>query len=74
VVAQGDAPPLGGRWPTSLWLPGVELDDAHPIPLASDLLPGTYDLLVGLYDPTTGTRLRLPDGNDSLRLTEINVP
>ena len=32
-LAQGDAPPLGGRWPTSLWLPGMVLDDVHTIPL-----------------------------------------
>ena len=74
VLAQGDAPPLGGRWPTSLWLPGVALDDVHTIPLPSDLPSGTYRLLVGLYDPATGDRLRLPDGTDGVRLSEIKLP
>jgi hypothetical protein len=74
LVGQGDAPPLGGRWPTSLWLPGIALDDVHTIPLSGDLLPGTYDLLVGIYDPRTGQRLLLPDGSDSVRLTGITVP
>jgi hypothetical protein len=74
AVSQGDAPPLGGRWPTSLWLPGVALDDAHTIPLPADLQPGTYQLLVGLYDPVTGARLALPSGEDALRLLEINLP
>ncbi|MFN2168927.1 MAG: hypothetical protein ACK2U9_22050, partial [Anaerolineae bacterium] len=59
VLAQGDAPPLDGRWPTSLWGPGVQLDDAHTIPLPAGLVPGTYQLWVGLYDPETGTRLPL---------------
>jgi hypothetical protein len=74
ALAQGDGPPLGGRWPTSLWLPGVALDDIHTIPLTGDLPLGTYHLLVGLYDPVTGDRLALPDGSDALRLTEITLP
>ncbi len=68
IVSQGDAPPLGGRWPTSLWRPGVVLDDTHLVPLPPDLPPGTYHLLVGLYDPATGRRLPLPDGRDAVRL------
>jgi len=74
LVGQGDAPPLDGRWPTSLWLPGITLDDVHTIPLSGDLLPGTYHLLVGLYDPKTGQRLLLPGGSDSVRLAGIAVP
>jgi hypothetical protein len=74
VLAQGDAPPLGGRWPTSLWLPSVMLDDVHTVPLPADLPPGTYELVVGLYNPATGVRLPRPDGRDALRLTEINLP
>jgi hypothetical protein len=68
ALAQGDAPPLGGRWPTSLWLPGVRLDDEHRVPLPGDLPAGSYELLVGLYDPATGARLPLADGGDALRL------
>jgi hypothetical protein len=74
VLAQGDALPVGGRWPTSLWLPGVAVDDAHTVPLPPDLPPGTYALLVGLYDPATGKRLLLPDGRDALRLDELVLP
>jgi hypothetical protein len=74
ALAQGDAAPMGGRWPTSLWLPGVPLDDVHAVQLPSDLLPGTYGLLVGLYDPTTGDRLLLSDGADSVHLPGIDLP
>lgn len=74
AIAQGDAPPMGGRWPTSLWLPGVAINDAHTIPLPSELAPGTYHLLVGLYNPATNERLPLADGADAIRLTEINLP
>jgi hypothetical protein len=68
ALAQGDAPPLGGRWPTSLWLPGLRLDDEHRVPLPADLPAGPYELLVGLYDPATGARLPLAGGSDALRL------
>ena len=74
AVAQGDAPPLGGRWPTSLWRPGVALDDEHTIPLPADLPPGSYRLRVGLYEPQTGRRLLLPDGSDALLLTTLALP
>jgi hypothetical protein len=74
VAAQGDAPPLGGRWPTSLWLPGTVLDDQHTIALSADLAPGTYRIVVGLYDPVSGDRLPLPDGSDALPLAELQLP
>jgi hypothetical protein len=74
VVAQNDSPPLGGLWPASLWLPGVALDDVHTIALPPGLAPGTYRLVVGLYDPHSGSRLPLPDGSDALRLAEIRLP
>ncbi len=73
AIAQGDAPPLDGRWPTSLWIPGVTLDDVHTLPLPGDLAVGTYDLLVGLYDPESGERLRLPDGRDAVRLNRVEI-
>jgi hypothetical protein len=74
VVAQGDSPPMAGRWPTSLWLPGLALDDAHSIPLPPGLPAGRHGLLVGLYDPLTGERLRLPDGSDAALLVETDLP
>jgi hypothetical protein len=73
-LAQGDGPPLEGRWPTSLWLPGVPVDDFRPVSLPSDLPAGTYDLLVGLYDPGTNHRLSLVDGSDALRITGVYLP
>jgi hypothetical protein len=74
VLAQGDSPPLAGRWPTSSWLPGVALDDTHTIQLPIDLPPGAYHLLVGLYDPSTFERLRLSDGADAVDLGVIQLP
>jgi hypothetical protein len=74
IVSQGDGPPLEGRWPTLLWLPGVLLDDTHHVPLGATLPPGTYDLLVGLYDPETDRRLALADGSDAVRLGGVDLP
>jgi len=73
AIAQGDSPPLEGRWPTTLWLPGVRLDDLHTIALPDALQAGTYHLLVGLYDPETSERLRLPDGRDGVRLDGVEI-
>ena len=72
-LSQGDAPPMDGRWPTYLWLPGVVLSDLHRVPLPADVAPGEYDLLVGLYDPNTGTRLPLVTGGDAVRIPDIPI-
>ena len=70
TVAQGDGPPRNGGalYPTSVW--GVErIADTHALPIPKTLAPGTYAIVVGLYDPTTEERLpvdpvwyRTPDG------------
>jgi hypothetical protein len=73
IVAQSDDMPLKGRWPTSLWLPGVSLDDQHTIALPQDLHEGVFSLLVGLYDPDTGARLPLASGGDALLLGEVDL-
>jgi hypothetical protein len=71
LIGQGDAQPLAGRWPTSLWPPGFSFSDTHTVLLPADLAAGTYDLLIGLYEPSTGQRLRLPDGMDAIRLEGV---
>jgi hypothetical protein len=71
IVSQGDGPPLDGRWPTLLWLPGVALDDVHRVALPAGLHEGPYDLLVGLYDPVTGARLPASSGGDAVRIEGI---
>jgi hypothetical protein len=44
-----DGPPMGGRYPTSVWLPGDVVPDIHPIVLAPETPVGTYRLQVGMY-------------------------
>ncbi len=55
-VAQNDAPPRGGAYPTSLWVPGEVVSDTVNLSLR-DVPPGEYRLAVGLYRPETGARL-----------------
>lgn len=61
-VAQGDGPPLMGDYPTSMWAAGEVIADPHPVALPSDLPPGEYHLLVGMYDLETMKRLPRLDG------------
>ena len=65
-LAQSDGPPA---WP---WPVGSAILDKRTISTAA-LAAGSYRVLLGLYDPTTGERLSLPDGNDSLLLETTQV-
>jgi hypothetical protein len=46
LVAQHDSPPL---LPTSLWVPGIQVIDAHMLLLPTDLPSSIYQIRVGLY-------------------------
>jgi 4-amino-4-deoxy-L-arabinose transferase-like glycosyltransferase len=50
TVAQADAPPLHGDYPTTAWQPNIDVVDPHALTLPDDLPPGEYTLLVGFYD------------------------
>jgi 4-amino-4-deoxy-L-arabinose transferase-like glycosyltransferase len=67
LVAQNDSQPGGGGFPTSLLPVGVTVDDAHVLP-AGALAPGDYQIEVGVYDASSGSRLRLQgSGEDAFR-------
>jgi hypothetical protein len=59
VVAQADAPPQAGRYPTRWWEPGEPTADPHAIALPAHLPPGEYRVRTGMYRPDTGERLPL---------------
>jgi 4-amino-4-deoxy-L-arabinose transferase-like glycosyltransferase len=73
LIGQGDGPPFDNDYPTSYWLPGEILADAHVLSLDDDRAVNAY-LLVGLYRLSDGRRLptylatgeRIPD--DAIRL------
>ncbi|HEV8638799.1 MAG TPA: hypothetical protein VG370_31700 [Chloroflexota bacterium] len=71
-IAQWDAQPLGGRYPTSLWPVGETVDDAFRLPIPADARPGDYRLIAGLYLLPELARLRL-DGGDAVELGWLSV-
>jgi 4-amino-4-deoxy-L-arabinose transferase-like glycosyltransferase len=54
TVAQRDAPPWQGRFPTSSWRPGTLIVDVNDLPLPADLPAGEYSLVAGMFDPASG--------------------
>jgi hypothetical protein len=83
-VAQVDSQPLSGRqplsggYPTSFWDKGEFLADPYSLLVPEDVLPGEYELRVGMYLPASGGRLPLLDADgqvlgDSISLGWITV-
>lgn len=74
IVTQSDGPPAAGSRPTTGWLPGEVIHDAHTLAVPAGAAPGDYRLRVGLYDPATGERLPVTAAGlptaDHLFLTE----
>lgn len=60
VVAQWDSQPLGGRYPTSLWSAGEQVEDSFDLPLDAGARAGAT-LIVGMYDLETMERLPVGD-------------
>ena len=73
IQGYGDGEPGGGNLPTTSWLAGEYLTDAHQINVNSAAPPGAYRLRIGLYDPTTGQRLLTPDGKDYVEIGPVTV-
>jgi hypothetical protein len=68
VVAQMDRPPADGAYPTSVWDPGEIVRDSVQVPVPSEVpqgewvgIPAGYEIIVGLYDFETGSRLPVLD-------------
>jgi hypothetical protein len=59
--------------PTNAWLPGEIVADTYRIVVDADAPPGTYTLIVGMYDAATGARLVVEGGGDSIVIGEIQV-
>jgi hypothetical protein len=68
ILAQGDAPPRDGRYPTTAWAAGERFQDTYELVIPTGVQPGSYYLLAGLYNPHNSTRLPLADGSDHVRL------
>jgi hypothetical protein len=77
TVAQADAQPLAGAYPTSRWQPGETVIDELLLPLPTDLPPGDYRLLLGLYRWDTLARLPVKNdrtGENAIQLEALQIP
>lgn len=70
LIAGHDAPPAGGARPTTGWLPGEYLVDAHALAFTDEAMgyAGPAVLEVGLYDPISGARAPTASGADHVIL------
>lgn len=73
VVAANDAMPNNGEFPTTGWIENEYITDNHSLAL-ENVSTGTYQIEIGLYDPTTGARLKLADGQDRILLAPLQIP
>jgi hypothetical protein len=63
LFAQKDRPPLHNIVPTQYWQAGDEMLDVYHVPIGRSVPPGTYNLVIGLYDQKTLQRLPLLDAH-----------
>ncbi|MGD9147698.1 MAG: glycosyltransferase family 39 protein [Anaerolineae bacterium] len=78
IVTQADSPPGDPFFPTTTWLPGDIVLDAHTLALPAGAPPGDYTLLIGLYHQPTSQRLEARDDDgqslgDGLLLGPIHL-
>ena len=66
------AHPVGGYYPTGAWAQNEVVSDFHEFELEPFLLPGTYDLEVGLFSPFRSDGLPTTDG-DWLKVAGVQV-
>jgi 4-amino-4-deoxy-L-arabinose transferase-like glycosyltransferase len=75
VVGQSDSFPGAGQRPTTGWLPGEIIADSHTLTFTAPPAAGAYRLIAGLYNPLTGQRLSLVNGQgDTILLAQVNLP
>jgi hypothetical protein len=78
-VAQADGFIMEDRAPSAMWTRGQTLVDRHVLQMPSDLQPGRYQLLTGIYNgKSAGERLPVRTANqagvtDSVVLGEVEV-
>jgi hypothetical protein len=66
MVAQQDAPPLGGGNPTQTWVADEQIVETVQLAVAANAQPGPYTVWFGFYDPDTGQRVPLLDRQGAL--------
>ena len=74
IVAQKDSKPQTGFYSTPYWQPGETIIDVHTLPLKFEVSPGRYDLLIGLYEIESGTRLQILDEQGHFQSDSVRLP
>ena len=74
MVAQDDAEPGRGAFPTDQWEPGEVVESSYVLHLPAESATGKYRLITGFYDGVTGERLGTEKGGDTATLVEFNLP
>ena len=64
VIGQHDGVPDSGRRPTTGWIKDEIIVDSHAMIFNDKKTTGVAQVEIGLYDPATGQRLRMPEGSD----------
>ncbi len=72
LIAQHDAMPLNDLRPMSSLPAGEDVLDHHGLALPADFT-GTVRIVLGLYDPATGQRLKTTDGRETVELGTVRV-
>ncbi len=74
LIAQHDSPPANGSRPTSGWVSGEMVTDAHALVFSDNGYSGSAVIEVGLYDPVSGARVPTPDGSGRILLpTRVTI-
>lgn len=72
LVAQHDAAPLNDLRPTFTLPAGELVRDNHGLALPAGY-QGSLRVVIGLYDPATGRRVRMADGREAVELGTVTV-
>ena len=70
LVVGSDAIPDEWRRPTTGWIADEFISDPHHLIVPADLSPGSYRILIGLYEVNSLERLLIDSGNDALFLSQ----
>ncbi|NLF02913.1 MAG: hypothetical protein GX601_18270 [Anaerolineales bacterium] len=70
---QQDNEPVSGQAATTLWAPGMIIEDPYLIHVDAGAPPGLYAVEVGMYGLIDGVRLAVAGEGDAIRLAEIEV-
>jgi hypothetical protein len=71
LISAWDNIPQAAFAPTPSWQPNQPIQEQITLTIPPDTPPGTLQLIVGLYDPNTGERLLTDEGEDAVRLMEL---